>query len=58
MVLGAALGLGQQRDIVGMNWLKSVALNLSQRIWPGQGEGLLFLLAHGGGNACSVFVLS
>lgn len=43
-VLAAALRLGKQSDVVGMNWLKSVALNLSQRFWLRQGEGLLFLL--------------
>lgn len=44
MVLAAALGLGEQSDIVGVNWLKAVALNLSQRFWLRRGEGLLFLL--------------
>lgn len=43
-VPAAALGLGEQSDIVGMSWLESVALDLSQRPWPRQGEGLLFLL--------------
>lgn len=58
MVLAAAPGLGEQSNVVGMNWFKSVALNLSQRFWLRQGEGLLFLLlismavAMGGQCSC------
>lgn len=40
--LAAALGLGEQSDIVGVNWLKAVALNLSQRFWLRWGKVFSF----------------